>query len=231
MAVKGKSSKSKKEEEKKPFVPDETMLIVAGELFKNLSPLLMDIKEAVNRKTIIINESDITTFISNSLKIAQINEIKSLKFSLLDNDMIEINMDVEKYNSRSLLKKELKIRNGVINSKEAYLHFSATDDSNNRANDVIAKVLSLCIQKILQTILLPVFKKNFGEDFLKIENENIIIDLKEGILKFYYNKTINQVLMLNVPFWGHKHLFDIFEIESVMCEKGQLWVDFIFRLG
>ncbi len=227
-----KSVKTKKGTKELPPLPpiDETTLIIGQELFKNLSPLNMDITDYVSRKTLIINESDLGEYLKMNLKLAKINELKSMEIFLMDNDLIEIMFEIQNFNSNSTEVKGLKIENGVLNANEAYLKFLVTEDTGTKANFALNTLLNLIGKYLLKTLLLPYVFKQLKEDKLIEEKENITVNLKEGLLSGIYGKTINQVLNTNVPLFGQRHLTDMLEIESIMCQKGQLWVDIIYKL-
>jgi hypothetical protein len=224
-------SKPGKHPKKKELVPlDENMLMLAREVFKHISPLNLEINEHQNRKTIIISETELNSFLEVNIKLAQINDVKRMHLNILDNDVLEMDMQIFSYSSFSDLKKQIKIQNGFFNEEDGYIELKVLDDSVSKGGYAANRIMLLITKYILKTLLLPEILKHLKEDSIHQEKEMIKIDLKNGSFQALYNKTINQLLNTSVPYFGTKHLMELIELESLMCEKGQLWIDFIYKI-
>lgn len=219
-----------KPKKKEPVQLDENILMLARELFKHISPLNLDINAHQNKKTIIISEDDLNSFLEVNIKLAQINEVKKFHLNILDNDVIEMEMEIVNFSSDTDLKKQLKIENGFFNEKEGYIQFKVLDDSIHKGSYAANRIMLLVTKYIIKMLLLPEILKHLKEDKITQEKELVTIDLKNGAFQLFYGKTINQLLNTSVPYFGTKHLMELMELESIMCEKGQLWVDFIYKI-
>lgn len=227
MSEKAKSSKKKKDE---PIELDDNTLMIARELFKHISILNLDINQHNNRKTIIISQKELNDYLNINIKLSHIKDLKSVNVNILDNDNLEIELAIEKFDSKANLKKEIKLNNSYINATDGFFSFTFADTYNTKGNDLTAKITVLITNFIFKSFLLPEIIKKFNEEKVTQNNEFITIDFREGYFKTFYQKTMNEILNTNIPFFGKKHLTEIIEIESIMCEKGQIWVDFIFKI-
>jgi hypothetical protein len=225
-----KNTSVKKPKKKEPVPLDDNILMLSSELFKHISPLNLDIDAHQNRKTIIINETELNSFLENNIKLAHITEVKKFHLSLLDNDVIEMDMEIVNYSSTTELKKQIKIENGMFNEEEGSIQLKILDDSLHKGSYAANRIMLLINKYILKTLLLPELLKHLKEDKIHQEMDLISIDLKNGALEVFYTKTINQLLNTSVPYFGTKHLMELIELESIMCEKGQLWIDFIYKI-
>lgn len=232
MAVeKTKSSTKAKAKKKEPIALDENILMLSRELYKHISDINMEINQHQNRKSIIISEKDLNEFLRVNVKLAQIKDIKEVKVNVLDNDILEIVLDIEKFSSKANLAKEVKIENCNINDSEASFNFSFVDTYNTKGNDLTVKIIHLISKYIIRQVLTPELQKKLTDDNLTSNNDSIKIDYKEGSFKLFYDKTINEIFNTNFPFFGHRKIMEMIEIESIMCEKGQIWVDFIYKIS
>ncbi|MFN8576242.1 MAG: hypothetical protein U0354_05250 [Candidatus Sericytochromatia bacterium] len=223
MAVK----KTKKEE----LIPlDENMIMITGELIKHITPISINSDQYINKKTIIIDEKTLNEYLTVNVKLAQIKDIKKVYMSILDNDILEIDLSLEKFDSKSNIKKQLKIHEIIINKQNAYFKYLYEDTYDTKGNDIISKIMLLFTKYIIKQSFTPEIIKKFSSENLLQNNEKIEIDLKES-MNTIYSKTINEIFNTAVPLYGHKKIPDLFQIESIMCEKGQIWVDYIYNIS
>lgn len=222
-----KKSKAKKEE----LIPlDENILMITGELIKHITPLTFDVSQHINKKTVIIDEKSLNDYLSVNVKLSQIKDVKKAYLAILDNDILELELNIEKFDSKANLKKQLKIYDAVINKDNALFKYTFEDTYNTKGNDITAKIMLLFTKYIIKNSFIPEIIKKFSEEKVVQNNDFIEIDLKDSSMNLLYTKTINEILNTSVPFFGNKKITDLFEIESIMCEKGQIWIDYIFKI-
>lgn len=223
------TKKSKKKDEE--LVPiDENILMISNELLKHITPLTFEITQHINKKTVIINEKDLNDFITINAKLSQIKDLKKVYISILDNDILEIELNMEKFDSKLNIKKQIKISEVLLNKESGLFSYHYEDTYNSKGNDIISKIILLFTKYIIRQTFNADLIKKFHDEKISENNEKIEIELKTGSLDILYNKTVNEVLNTAVPFFGHKKIPELFQIESLMCEKGQIWIDYVFNI-
>jgi len=231
MSEKKVNSSVKTKKEKKPELInlDPMVIHVATELFAKISPLLPEISQHNNRNTLILTEQELNSSLNIGLKLGDFKEVKKLDFRLRENDQLEINLELERYSSSAKVQKILKIENVLLNSQQAFFSFSG-ENENNRNTEIVKKIISLLVHYLFKKIFLADFLKNLAGEKIISEKNLIINDLKNGLLQNIYHKTVNQIFNTKVPYFGEKKITDLFEIEGVMSEEGQLWVHLIYKI-
>jgi hypothetical protein len=222
------AKKTKKKEELIPL--DENILMISEELLKHITPINIDIKQHINKKTIIVEEKLLNEYLSVNIKLSQIKDLKKVYMSVLDNDILEIELNIEKFDSKANIKKQIKISEVLLNKDNALFKYSFEDTYNTKGNDIITKIILLFTKYIIKQSFNVEIIKKFTEEKINQNNELIEIDLKDSSMNILYHKTVNEVLNTSVPFFGHKKIPELFQIESIMCEKGQIWIDYVFNI-
>ena len=222
-----KKSSSKKKEEL--LILDPTIISISEQLLENLSPQKFEIKENFNRKSLVISDKELNEYLNINTKLAKIKDVKNARIYFLDNDSFEVEIDLETFNKKSILKYTIKIEKALIDSKEAYFAFSF-DEYQNPKIEILEKILSILNKNFMQKFFLPIIIKQFEAESIYTKKNMVTVDLKEGLLKNFYKKTINQIFTMNIPYFGNKHITDMFQIESIMCEKGQIWIELLYKI-
>lgn len=223
-----KKSKSKVEE---PIALDDTILMIASALLNHISKINIEVTQHINKKTVIVDEKVLNEYISASVRLAGLKEVKRVYVSILDNDILEIEVDIQKFEGDSKLKKQIKISDISITKDSALFKYKFEDIYNTKNNNILEKIIVIFTRYIVKNSFTDEIFKKFSNETSKSTNEEIEIDLKEDFLSILYNKTINEIMITPVPFFGNKKVVDMFNLESVMCEKGQIWIDYVFKIS
>lgn len=203
--------------------------MIANELVKHLTPINFEINQHINKKTIIIEEKILNEYLSVNVKLSHIKDVKKVYMAILDNDILEIELNLEKFDSKANIKKQVKISEVLINKNDSLFKYTFEDTYNTKGNDIVTKIILLFTKYIIKQSFNSEIIKKFTDEEIKQTNEVIEIDLKSS-MNLIYNKIINEVLNTSVPFFGHKKAPELFQIESIMCEKGQIWIDYVFNI-
>ncbi len=217
----------KKEE---PIILDENILMIANAVAEKITSIGFDVNQHVNKKTIIFDEKSLNDYISVNVKLFGLKEVKSIYVSILDNDFLEIDLHIQKFEGDLKIKKKIKILSAEITNTNSTFKYSYDDIYDNKGNKVIEKIIILFTKFLLKKSFTEDVFKKFTFENIKADNEFIEIDLKENSISYIYTKTINEVFITPVPFFGNKKIADLFGIESIMCEKGQIWIDYFFKI-
>lgn len=226
--VAAKKSKAKKEE---LIVLDENILMIAKSLLERITNINIPIDSHVNKKTVIIDEKALNDYIGINVRLSGLKEVKKVYISILDNDTLEIDLDIQKFEGDLKLKKKIKISDASLTNTLSLFKYNYDDIYDHKGNSQIEKIIAIFTKYLVkQSFTDDIFKK-FTNEKVKASHESIEMDLKEDYLSFIYTKTVNEVLITTVPFFGNKKITDLFSIESIMCEKGQIWIDYVFKIS
>lgn len=223
------AKKNKKNTELLPL--DENILMISNELLKYITPISFDVSQHINKKTVIIDEKSVNDFISVNAKLSQIKDLKKVYVSILDNDILEIELNIEKFDSKVNIKRNVKINEVILNNESGTFKYTIEESFNNKGNDVISKILLLFTKYIIKQSFNSELIKKFSDENVMQNNNYIEINVKDSSLNILYNKSINEILSTSVPYFGQKKITELFQIESLMCEKGQIWIDYAFNIA
>ena len=217
-------------------------------ILQEFTPVKINIKDSINKKSVVINEDEIKKYLVKKLKDTK--EIENLEIKILDDNIINVSFDTKTFFAKVPVNQKMKIEEFKINKKEGIVKIKLISDS-----DFNTKIMVTLVRFLLSNVLKSSLVNEIDEKKIIVDDNGLItIDLKETFLKDDYEKNIIDIIkakkdnvsgylkkFLNEDITGmaldtvvniggkmldNKKLVDFFEINGLKTEKGKVIIDF-----
>lgn len=233
----------------------EVSIKLLENVLKNLTPVELDFRDSVNKKAIVISESEINRYIREQLKGTK--EIENLVVKIFDSELVEISFEAKRFFTKAKIHQKMSIREFKINKDVGIVKIKMLGDVHVEGQNLISKITLTLVSSILNKIFKASLFNILEENKIFIDKNNLItIDLKETFLKDFYeikvldsigvNKNtsmsdyilkilkspnlsgiaLQAITLAGTKILENKRLIDFFEVSNLKTEHGKVIIGF-----
>lgn len=181
--------------------------------FEEAKPILKATEQALIGNGIPIDEAILNDLVNRDLKAP----IQRVEVRLHEDGAVDllVHVGVMKVAQR------LYVESFVVNAREASVHLRS---KGLIQNPIVGKAASAMVRAVLLSALRGQLGEELGEEAVRIEGQDIYIDLKGGLLRPLFQRAIAERTGLAVPEAGVAAALALVEIRGVKVEAGVLRV-------
>lgn len=224
-------------------------------VLKKLTPVELDFRDSVNKKAIVISESEINRYIREQLKDTK--EIDNLEIKIFDSNIVEISFEAKRFFAKAKVQQKMNIKEFKINKDVGVVKIEMLGDVLLEGKNLVSKITLTLVSSILKRIFKASLVNVLEENKILIDKNNLItIDLKETFLKDFYeikvldsigvNKNtsmsdyilkilkrpnlsgiaLQAITLAGTKILENKRLIDFFEVSDLKTEHGKVIIGF-----
>jgi hypothetical protein len=191
----------------------ESLFKVVKAGLEEAKPMLKATEQALLGNGVPIDEATLNALANQDFKAP----IQRIEVQLREDGAVDlhVHMGVMKVAQR------LYVESFVVNAREASVHLHS---KGLIQNPIVGKAASAMVRAVLLSALRGQLGEDLGEDAVRIDGQDIHIDLKGGLLRPLFQRAIADRTGLAVPEAGVAAALALVEIRGVKVEAGVLRV-------
>lgn len=194
-----------------------------------VSPIKISLSESITEKQIVINEEEVNKYVKEQIKNNE--DIKDLKVTLLDHNIVQLDVKVDKLKATLDISQRLILKSFKINKDESYIQFKMIDTPKITSDSIWGKTICLLSSLLLNSIINEdLLKKVDPENISVSEDKTITVNLKEKALEKVYSQNFNNLLSRTIPVIGEKFILDFLSVKNISTQKGKILINFSVSL-
>lgn len=201
----------------------EKSVSIVQEALNNISPLKIDIKGSITEKSVVITEESLNNYLKG--KIADIEGLESINIKISDDNSLFITGEASKSLLKVTFSQKLKLEKFIINSAEGIAEFSLIGEPDIKAKGFMNQIVLFITRMILKSVVNKNLIEVMDENNIQLKENKLLIDLKNGPAKQFYEMDIDKILGKSIPFIGQKKIVDLIIIKNVKTKNSTILID------
>lgn len=194
-----------------------------------VSPIKISLSDSITEKQIVITQEEVNKYIKEHLKNNP--EIKDLKVTLLDHNIVQLDVKVDKLKATLDISQRLILKSFKINKNDSYIQFKMIDTPKITSNTIWGKTICLLSSLLLNSIINEDLLKKVDPENISVNDDKVItVNLKDKALEKVYNQNFNNLLSKTIPVIGEKFILDFLSVKNISTQYGKVLIDFSISL-
>lgn len=194
-----------------------------------VSPVKISLSDSITEKQIVITQEEVNKYIKEHLKNNP--EIKDLKVTLLDHNIVQLDVKVDKLKATLDISQRLILKSFKINKNESYIQFKMTDTPKITSNTIWGKTICLLSSFLLNSVINEDLLKKVDPENISVNDDKVItVNLKDKALEKVYNQNFNNLLSKTIPVIGEKFILDFLSVKNIITQNEKVLIDISISL-
>lgn len=194
-----------------------------------VSPIKISLSDSITEKQIVITQEEVNKYIKEHLKNNP--EIKDLKVTLLDHNIVQLDIKVDKLKATLDISQRLILKSFKINKNDSYIQFKMIDSPKITSNTIWGKTICLLSSFLLNSVINEDLLKKVDPENISVNDDKVItVNLKDKALEKVYSQNFNNLLSKTIPVIGEKFILDFLSVKNISTQYGKVLIDFSISL-